>query len=96
MRIVDDNGDSFELPLIKEEATPTPVDSGVKAPVAVPIGVTSNNKITQDDGVVKRSERDNARTNRELMMETDTEELTDAERAALDAYRKKVESSEDL
>lgn len=45
---------------------------------------------------VKYSERDNARTDRELLMETDAEELTDAERTALDAYRKKVESFADL
>ncbi len=52
--------------------------------------------ILDTDTKTSFSERDNARTDRELLMETDAAELTDAERTALDAYRKKVESFEDL
>ena len=115
LRIVDDNGRDFELPLIKEEATPSPVDSGVKAPVAVPIGVTSKDRLTQDDGAVKKSdrenlgyhagdlgkaetvkyqERDNEKTDRELLLDTDGATLTAAEKVELQKYRAKAEDFE--
>lgn len=51
----------------------------------------STDRIAQGDGEVKYSERDNAKTDRELLMETNGEELTATERAELGKYRAKAE-----
>lgn len=94
MRILDLDGKTFELPLIKEETTPEMEGVGNKAPLTRPTGVASKERITQDDGVVKKSERDDARTDRELLMGTEGYELTAAEKKALETYRAKVEDFE--
>lgn len=58
LRIVDENGREFELPLIKEEATPSLVDVGVKAPLALPISVAPADTLTQNAAEVKKSDRE--------------------------------------
>ena len=54
-----------------------------------------NKIITQDDGVVKSSERDNEKTDRELLMGTNGSTLTAAEKAGLEKYRAKAEDFEE-
>lgn len=53
----------------------------------------SKGKVTQNNSDVKLSDRDNVRTDRELLMDTDGEKLTRAERAELEKYRAKVRVS---
>lgn len=95
MRILGPDGSTFELPMPKKETTPEMEGVGVEAPLTRPTGVASKNKIAQPNGKVKLSERDNARTDRELLVDTTGEELTAAERRELEKYRKKVEDFEE-
>ena len=95
MRILGPDGSTFELPMPKKETTPEMEGVGVEAPLTQPTDVASKNKIAQSNEKVKLSERDSARTDRELLMDTTGEELTAAERRELEKYRKKVEDFEE-
>ena len=66
---------------VDESPGTTPPRRATSSKVTVPQSRTKSNT------EIKKSDRDNARTDRELLMESENEALTQAERQALEKYR---------